>query len=261
MKLPEGSEYVALGSSYGAGPGLGARVPGSPRRAGRSTHNYAHLLSVRLGLRLTDVTYSGATVAQILGIEPGATPEPQLDAVTPETRLVTLTGGGNDLGYIGALISASLPSLLRSVTGASRRLGELAQDDELDKRASALGDNLLALVDAIRTRAPKATIAITGYLALLPAERSVSAHPLSAESAELGRRYWDRVNLTLRQASARAGALFVDVATPSAPHHAWSTDPWTERFVLLGGKAAAYHPTRAGMTAVADAIEAALENA
>jgi lysophospholipase L1-like esterase len=260
MKLPEGAEYVALGSSYGAGPGLGDRVPGSPRRAGRSNHNYAHLLSGRLGLRLTDVTYSGATVAQILGVEPGATPEPQLAAITADTRLVTLTGGGNDLGYIGALISASLPSLLRALTGANRRLSELAHDAELDRRASALGDNILALVDAVRKRAPAATVAITGYLALLPSERSVSAHPLSAENAELGRRYWDRVNLTLRQASARAGAVFVDVATPSASHHAWSNDPWTERFVLLGGTAAAYHPNRAGMVAVADAVEGALAN-
>lgn len=36
MELPEGCEYVALGSSYAAGPGLGDRVAGSPWRAARS---------------------------------------------------------------------------------------------------------------------------------------------------------------------------------------------------------------------------------
>ena len=258
MKLPEGSHYVALGSSYGAGPGLGDRVPGSPRPAARSTHNYAHVVSGRLGLNLTDVTYSGATVAQILGSDPGPAATSQLDAVTADTRLVTVTAGGNDLGYIGALVSASLPFLLRAATGAHRRLAEMAKDGELERRASVLGDNILALVDGIRTRAPEAIIAITDYLALLPPNRTVSAHPLSPENTELGRRYWERVNQTLRQATARAGALFVDVSRVSAPHHAWSAEPWTERFVLLGGKAAAYHPTRAGMIAVADAVESVL---
>jgi hypothetical protein len=156
------------------------------------------------------------------------------------------------------MFSASLPSLVRSLTGANRRLAEFANEKELEKRASALGDDILALVEAIRSRAPDAVVAITDYLALLPTDRAVSPHPLSAESADLGRHYWDRVNLTLRQATARAGALFVDVSTASAPHHAWSGDPWTERFVLLGGKAAAYHPMPAGMAAVAEAIERAL---
>jgi lysophospholipase L1-like esterase len=258
VELPEGSEYVALGSSYGAGPGLGDRVPGSPRGAARSTHNYAHQLSDRLRLKLTDVTNSGATVAQILGREAGASPTPQLDAVTADTRLVTLTAGGNDVGYIGYLVQASLPALVRAITGTNRRLAASADPAEANRRGAALADDLIALFAAIRERAPKAIIAVTDYLALLPAGSSVSAHPLTREQADRGRQYFALVNLTLRQAAARAGVLFADIAAPSAPHHAWSSDPWTERFVLFGGKAAAYHPTRAGMTAVADAIEAAL---
>ena len=258
MELPEGAEYVALGSSYAAGPGLRNRVPGSPRRAGRSTHNYAHLLADRLRLRLTDVTFSGATIAQIIGREPGATAVPQLDAVTSDTRLVTLTGGGNDLGYIGYLVMTSLPSLIRAVSGGNKRLAELTDDAELERKTSVLGDDLIALVNGIRARAPKATIAITDYLSLLPPANAVGAPPLRREDAERGRRYWNQVNLILRQAAARSGVVFADVSTASATHHGWSSEPWTERFVLFGGKAAPYHPTRAGMTAVADALESAL---
>jgi hypothetical protein len=51
-----GARYVALGSSLAAGPGVGRRAPGSPRRAGRSSANYAHLVARRLGLQLEDVT-------------------------------------------------------------------------------------------------------------------------------------------------------------------------------------------------------------
>ena len=102
---------------------------------------------------------------------------------------------------------------------------------------------------------------MTDYLALLPADSSTSAPPLSRDDAEQGRQYWSYVNATIRQAAARAKVVFADVASISAPHHAWSTDPWLERFVLLGGKAAPYHPLRSGMVAVADALEAALRSA
>jgi lysophospholipase L1-like esterase len=258
MQLSEGSEYVALGSSYAAGPGLGDRVPASPPRAGRSRHNYPHLLAERLKLRLTDVSFSGATVAQILGRDRGATALPQLEAVTSTTKLVTLTGGGNDAGYIGYLSLASLPWLVRAATGANRRLVELANESEFERKIAGLADNLLRLFDEIRSRAPGVTIAVTDYLALLPPESSASAPPLQHEAAQRGLRYWQHVNLALRQATARAGAVFVNVSAPSASHHAWSAEPWTERFVLLGGKAAAYHPTREGMSVVADTVQAAL---
>ena len=68
-----GSQYVAMGSSFGAGPGLTPRAPGSPRRAGRSAGDYAHLVARALRLDLWDVTYSGATTDDSCGRPPGGT--------------------------------------------------------------------------------------------------------------------------------------------------------------------------------------------
>src|ERR1700712_285245 len=93
-ELKPGDRYVALGSSFGAGPGILPRVEGAPRASGRSEKNYAHLLAAHLGLALDDVTFSGATAAEML--EAGG----QVEAVTDTTRLVTVTCGGNDVGYI-----------------------------------------------------------------------------------------------------------------------------------------------------------------
>ena len=64
--IPAGSRYVAMGSSFAAGPGLPVRAPGSPRRAARSASNYAHLVARNLALDLHDLTYSGATTGDIL---------------------------------------------------------------------------------------------------------------------------------------------------------------------------------------------------
>jgi len=119
--IPAGSQYVAMGSSFGAGPGLTPRAPGSPRRAGRSASNYAHLVARALGLDLRDVTYSGATTDDILRASARGLPA-QLDAVTPATRLVTLTGGGNDVGYLPRLTLASLPWPLRILPKARAQI-------------------------------------------------------------------------------------------------------------------------------------------
>ncbi len=41
MPIAAGSRYVAMGSSFAAGPGIPSRVPGSPRRAARSAGHHA----------------------------------------------------------------------------------------------------------------------------------------------------------------------------------------------------------------------------
>lgn len=261
MELPQGAEYVALGSSFTAGPGLGDRVARSPRLAGRSTHNYPHVLARRLGLALTDVSFSGATVAQILGRQRGATSTPQVNAVGPATRLVTMTAGGNDLGYIGYLIPSSAGWPLRMLLGGDRRLRALADPAVVADKVAALLSDLAALFDAIRDKAPDATILVTDYLTILPSDASVPTPPLTVSAAAQGRAFGALVHSTLADAAAQAGIRFADVSTPSASHHAWSSDPWVEGYKLRGGNSAAYHPRREGMVAVVDAIASTLNRA
>src|ERR1700728_4596927 len=141
MLIPPGSRYVAMGSSFAAGPGLPTRVPGSPRRAGRSTGNYAHLLARALGLDLHDVTFSGVTTGDLLS--PSATGQPaQLDAVTPDTALVTITAGGNDVGYVGRLTLASLPWPLRARPSVRARADGLGDPQAVDVGFASLEQNL-----------------------------------------------------------------------------------------------------------------------
>src|SRR5436305_9853592 len=84
------SQYVALGSSFAAGLGVGQRAPNSPTLCLRSAQNYAHLLAKARGLNLTDVTCSGATTQHILEGSQFFQP-PQVDALRPNTGLVTVT--------------------------------------------------------------------------------------------------------------------------------------------------------------------------
>ena len=101
--------YVALGSSMAAGPGIRPRAEGAPLCSGRSARNYPHLVAERLSLELVDVTFSGATTAHLLADHQRGRP-PQITALDGSEDLVTVTVGGNDVGYVPLLMAASLPA-------------------------------------------------------------------------------------------------------------------------------------------------------
>ncbi len=248
--LRPGDRYVALGSSFAAGPGVGQRAKGSPRRAGRSSINYAHLVASRLRLVLEDVTFSGATIAQLL--EPGS--PGQLDAVDSSTRLVTITAGGNDVGYLPGLVAASLPAIAGLVPTVRRRVARMRTRGGLDETFSRLQHSLTLLVRAVRQRAPDCTIVLVDYLTILPADESVSTLPLSSAHAAWGRDVAARLAGMVKTVAAAESCRYAAASAISHGHDAWSSEPWTKRFhySLRGG--APYHPTAAGMAAVADLV-------
>ena len=130
--------YVAVGSSMAAGPGIKPRVPGSPARAGRSTLNYPHLVAERLGYELVDVTYSGATTANLLADgQHGAAP--QFDALDGSEALVTVTIGGNDAAYMPVLLAAGLPRFVQSLPAVGHVFRDILDPEARDRRADPDG--------------------------------------------------------------------------------------------------------------------------
>lgn len=255
--MKPGDRYVALGSSFAAGPGVGTRAPASPRRAGRSSANYAHVLAARLGLDLDDQTYSGATTTRLLEPErPSA--RTQVDAVTPGTRLVTITAGGNDVGYLPALVAASLPAPAALVPVVRRRRALVGDARQLDRAFIGLEESLVRLVREVRNRAPESVTVLVGYLTVLPDDAATSTRPLPASTAAWGRAVGRRLAETTGRVADAESCLYADAAQVSRDHHAWAPVPWTRRFhySLRGG--APYHPNAAGMVAVADLVVATL---
>ena len=245
------TQLVALGSSFAAGPGLLPRVQNSPRAAGRSTQNYAHLVGAALGAEVTDVTYSGATVAQLRSGTSRAAP--QVSAVTASTTVVTVTAGGNDVGYLPALTLASLPRALGRVARARQRVRELTDPAMMTSRFTDLAQHLPGLIDDIRAVAPTARIVLVGYLTVLP-PIGFDTHPLPPEVASWGRSCAVRLRDTTRDAAETTGADFLDIPLASQDHHAWAAEPWTRRFHYSLREGAPYHPNAAGMQAVADRL-------
>jgi|SRR5271170_948896 len=255
--IPAGSRYVAMGSSFAAGPGIPVRAPASPRAAGRSSGNYAHLVAGALGLDLRDVTYSGATTSDIL--EPSASGQPaQLDAVTPDTRLVTITAGGNDLGYLPRLTLASLPWPLRVLPRVKARVAGFGDPDATDERFAQLERSLATIGRRLRERAPACRVLFIDYLTILPPEGDDRGGPPPAQIVQWGRVIAARLAATTRAAAETTGCDYVAASAASAGHHAWSATPWTRRFHLSLRGGAPYHPDAAGMAAVTQLVLAAL---
>lgn len=245
-------KYVAMGSSFAAGPGITPYVANAPQRCGRSTRNYAQQLAERRGLDLVDVSCSGATTAAIL--EPWNELPAQIDAVDGDTTLVTVTIGGNDVFYIGNIMSISCQEL----AGQGKMPADKCRPPQTATEAdyARLEDGLRRIAAGVKQRAPKATLVFLDYPAVLPPQGTCSATPLPDEAADAARAATARVEALTAQVAQETGAKLIKVSTLSQGHDACAATPWTTGFPAAGG--VPYHPNLAGMTAQAEALEKVL---
>lgn len=251
------SRYVALGSSMAAGPGIRPHAKGAPFAAGRSAQNYPHLVAEKLGLDLVDVTYSGATTANVLAESQHRSP-PQIDALNGTEDLVTVTIGGNDVGYVPLLFAAGLPRLARALPLLGCVLRAQLDPDARDAALAEVGESLIEVGRTVRARSRRATVLFVDYLTLLPPP-GTPAPPLPEADVVTGRHIAETLERLTAEAAAATGCGLVRVAEPSRSHHAWSAEPWTTKFGLpLPGRPAPLHPNAAGMRAVADLVVAQL---
>lgn len=252
---PAGAKYVAMGSSYAAGPGVTTPADAVRNRCARSADNYAHQLARKRGLTLTDVSCGGATTSNLLG--PWGDLPAQLDAVDAETRLVTVTIGGNDVGYVGGLIAASCRGLAGA--GSAARCPDVRPPTEqawLDLEA-----RLRTVAAEVHARAPNARLVFVQYPAVLPPRGTCAATPLTAAQADASRRIALRLADVTDRVAKEGGAQVLEAQKLSAAHGACARDPWMNGFPRPGApvKGALYHPNLEGMTAVADALDRMLK--
>lgn len=244
-----GGKYVAMGSSFSAGAGIGPTKPGTPERCQRTAINYASLLADRLSLELDDQGCGGATTAHLLG--PWDELPPQLDAVTADTRLVTITVGGNDLNYIGNLFMAGC----NPETGF--RVGERVipcQPPRLptDEQYAQVAEQLTLIGQEVRRRAPGATVVFVQYVTLVP-EQTCPAIGLTEQQARDLRGLGLKLAEITRNAAAATGAKVLHADRLSEAHTACGEVPWSKAAPVADDPVpgAPWHPNAAGHAAIA----------
>ena len=215
------STYVALGDSYSSAAGVAPFVAGAPATCSRSLANYAHDVAAEtLPASFTDVTCSGARTSDFFTSQaPGVAP--QLDAVTKNTRLVTMTIGGNDEGvFVNSFFGcATISSTDIMGNPCERRYGTTFTDQIVNETYP----HLVAALTAVRKKAPAATVVILGYPRILPATGKLSCYqsmPIAMGDVPWLAHEQDVLNDTVRRAALATGARFIDMAPSSEGHDA-----------------------------------------
>lgn len=252
---------AALGSSFAAGPSIPPQINAAARRSGA---NYPSLLASALDAKLTDLSASGATLLNVLS-EPQqcllATLPPQIDQLPVDVDVVTLTAGGNDLGYSAGMIGDAATLTVND----KDLLGMMLEGMGLKKEgvvgavgADEVRDRFVRIIDAIKQKAPKARIFLVEYLSIFGSEtKEAGDQPLGSEKVEVYKKMAAELQRAYREAAAqREGVELVGIAEMSEGHALGSKQPWmtgyTAELLMKGG--APYHPNAAGHKAVAQEL-------
>ncbi len=240
-------QYVALGSSYAAGPG-GSVLSDAP--CGRSEDNYPHVVADLLGMTLIDVTCSGATTEDILHrAQPNVATAPQIDAITTDTKLITVTIGGNNIAYIPRVMAQSCLTAGPFEPGGHCNAHPSPRPP--DAAYAALNQSLDNMLVEIEKRAPDARVVFVDYPPLAQhGDEPCAEMPLTREQLALTLDVLDNVTEAIAEAATEAGAHLVRASHAGRGHGVCTAEPW-----LYGWEApATYHERQAGKTAIAHLV-------
>ena len=246
--------YVALGDSFASGSLIPDQIDATCRR---SNHNYATFVAQKLKLALTDVSCGAATIDDVLttGQHGGA---PQIAAVTPDTKYVTITIGNNDVLYsIGTIVCAATAAQGASCLGTRIDTGAIAT------RLAALESRLTETLQAIKRAAPSAKVFLVAYPRVLPATGKTCPpqNPLLSQDSLYLVGLGAQLQKSSLSAAKRARVAFVDSYTPKG-HDICA--PETQRWIEGAAPASItqiYHPNERGMRAQATMLVRAIRNA
>ena len=249
--LAQGAKYVALGSSFASGAGIATQL-GS---CGHSDNNYSHIVAAALGLALTNVSCNGATIANVLSTSQGDS-APQIDAVDPDTALVTVTVGGNSIRFTSSTFACAGTAQDEHCTD---NLDQAMIGEAVNQLPTRLGE----MLDAIKAKAPQAIIVLVTYPRIFPSDAiSCSELDLSPDDtaylADLGQKLQDAF---VSAASSRP-ILIADAYVLAEGHGPCATtERWVNGAVPVGiGTGIRFHPNAEGHIQMARLVLAALES-
>ncbi|MGI5130395.1 SGNH/GDSL hydrolase family protein [Pseudonocardia sp. CA-107938] len=255
----ETGRYVALGDSYASAPLVPVQT-GQPAGCLRSTHNYPSLVAKGLGITdVRDVTCGGATTKDMTSAQPvtGGSNPPQLDAVTVDAALVSVTIGGNDIGFGEIIQQCATRSPLKPTGSACKDFYTSGGTDQLAQRIEQTAPKIRAVLSGIADRAPDAKVVVVGYPAILPdsGPGCFPVVPFSPGDVAYLRSTEKALNAMIADEAGSAGAVFVDTYTPSIGHDVCQVPgtKWIEGLVPTA-PAAPVHPNSLGTAGQAAAV-------
>jgi lysophospholipase L1-like esterase len=246
--------YVALGDSFAAAPGVPDQAP--PAGCRRSTNDYPSVLARRLSTAaFVDVTCSGATTEDITSHAQrtkGGPIAPQIDMVNATTDLVTITVGANDVGL------ASDAEGCKAESADSPPCTDEFVDGNVDRISDALSAQWpvwSALVDRVRSKAPQARIVVVGYEMFVRPGGCYPGQPVLPRDSDYLQSKLNELDDLQQQLAAKKGIDYFDTRPISRGHDicASPSDRYIEGFETTGS-AVPLHPNAFGAAAVGNAL-------
>ena len=219
------NRYAALGDSYSSGVGTGSYTLDSACK--RSVYAYPYLVAQKLRkTSLAFVACSGATTADLMAT--------QLQAVTSTTSIVTLTIGGNDIGFADLIYQCTIADCSSALDSTRTNL------------ESTLGARLDQVYTAVKTRAAAgAKIIVLGYPRIFSGASCFGTLGISSTEEAKANQLADALDQVIAAHAAGDGVTYQSAIASFTGHAVCSSSPWLNGLDLLS-TGESYHPNRAG---------------
>ncbi|MFL5980488.1 MAG: SGNH/GDSL hydrolase family protein [Gaiellaceae bacterium] len=222
------ASYVALGDSYSSGVGTGTYTLDSACK--RSVYAYPYLYAqTHAGTSLAFVACSGAKTSDLLAT--------QLQAVTASTTLVTMTIGGNDIGFASLIYRCTLSDCSAALDNARANL------------ETTLGAALDRVYTAVKSRAAfGAKIVVLGYPRVFSGSGCLGTFGISSTERAKANALADALDHVTAAHAVAGGASYTSAINAFTGHAVCSSSSWLNGLNLLS-TGESYHPNRSGNSA------------
>lgn len=249
-----GGAYVAMGDSRASGTHR-TFTPGYYMGCLRSVDSYPQILRNKLRpSSFTDTSCAGATSPNLWS-KPQQTStyprRPQLEQIPGQAQLITISIGGNDMGWGGILNKC-----LVDRSGEDRHCRNQPELETLvNQRLAKMDSNTRAALKAVRAKQKRAQIVMVGIGGFIGERGCFPTVPLPDGDAVWMRGVFERANKTLRSVAESVDGSFIDVQNLSEGRDACSTTgAWYEGQTNADGTLK-WHFNHAGSTEIARLVE------
>jgi lysophospholipase L1-like esterase len=222
-----GDNYVALGDSYSSGVGTGSYTLDAACK--RSMYAYPYLYTQQHpGTSLTFVACSGAKTSDLLA--------KQIQAVTTATTLVTVTIGGNDIGFANLIYQCTVADCSAALDSTTANL------------ESTLGNALDTVYNTVKSRAASnAKIIVLGYPRVFSGGSCFGTLGITSTEQAKANALADALDKMIAKHAGDDKVTYESAIGPFTGHAVCSFSPYLNGLNLFN-TGESYHPTRSGQS-------------
>jgi hypothetical protein len=216
--------YVALGDSFSSGVGTGSYTLSSSCK--RGVYAYPWLVAQqRADTSLTFVACSGAKTSDLMAT--------QLGSVAADTTIVSVTIGGNDIGFSDLIVQCTLADC------------SSALDNTRASLRTVLQSRLDTVYSSIRSRALGASVIVLGYPRMFSTAGCLGTLGISSTERAKANLLSEALDTLSSERAGLANVTYKSALVPFTGHAVCSSSAWLNGLNLFN-TGESYHPNRNG---------------